>query len=82
MPEMVSALEPFNEYMTQLANGQLDTYFKSIQPEGVAGLSVDLPKGPMLLLHSLGDYPDDVRLPKLFRSDTVFAFLFVFKMNR
>jgi hypothetical protein len=73
MAQMVSALEPFTEYMTKLANGQLDTYFKSIQPERVTGLGVDLPNGPMLLLHSLGDYPDDARLPKLFRCDTVFA---------
>jgi hypothetical protein len=73
MAEMVSALEPFTEYMTKLANGQLDTYLKSVQTEGVTGLGIDLPNEPMLLLHSLGDYPDDARLPKLFRSDTVFA---------
>jgi len=72
-PEMSSALLPFNEYLKNLATGQLDIYFESIQPEGITDLGVTLPSGPMLLLHSLGESPDDARLPNLFRNDTVFA---------
>ena len=41
---MVSALEPFNQYITYLAEGKLDGYFDSIRPEDlVTDLEVELP---------------------------------------
>lgn len=58
-PEMSSALLPFDKYLKNLATGKLDIYFESIQPEGITDLGVTLPTGPMLLLHSLGESPDD-----------------------
>jgi hypothetical protein len=74
---MAAALEPFNEYMTYLASGKLDTYFNSTEPAAfTTDLKVTLPTRPMLLLHNLGNYPHDVRLAELFKSDTVFVFLF------
>ena len=70
---MHSALFPFNKYLKKLATRQLDVYFESIQPEGITDLDVTLPTRPMLLLHSLGESPDDARLQNLFRNDKVFA---------
>jgi len=67
---MSAALLPFTQYITDLANGKLDSYFNSTQP-GTS--TTELSKGPILLLHSLGNYPDDARLKKLFKPDTVFV---------
>ena len=76
---MAAALKPFNDYMTYLATGKLDTYFNSTELAAFAtDLKVSLPDRPMLLLHNLGNYPHDVRLTELFNPDTVFVF-FVFE---
>jgi len=71
---MTAALQPFTQYITDLANGQLDNYFNSTQP-GTLATNPDLKllNRPILLLHSLGNYPDDARLPGLFQTDTVFV---------
>jgi len=71
---MTAALQPFNRYITDLANGQLDDYFNSTQTGTlVTNPDLKLLNGPILLLHSLGNYPDDARLPRLFQTDTVFV---------
>ena len=76
---MAAALEPFNDYMTYLATGKLDKYFNSTELTAfTTDLKVTLPDRPMLLLHNLGNYPDDERLTGLFQPDTVFGF-FVFE---
>ena len=77
---MTCAFEPFTKYISYLANGKLDGYFDSIKPEDlVTDLEVQLPSHPMLLLHHLGNYPDDERIQHLFRRDrdTVFVFFFL-----
>ena len=76
IPAMQRALQPFTRYMIDLAEGKLDKYFDSTQlePWGTH-LGVTLPSGPLLLLHDLGNYPDDARLPRIFKSETVFVSL-------
>jgi hypothetical protein len=71
---MTAALQPFAQYITDLPNGKFDSYFNSIEP-GTLGTkpNIQLPNKPILLLHSLGNSPDDPRLARLFRSDTVFV---------
>ena len=61
---MNTALRPFTQYITNLANGQLDYYFDT---------TLGPLKSPILLLHSLGNYPKDARLAGLFKLDTVFV---------
>jgi hypothetical protein len=74
-PSMTAALQPFAQYITDLADGKFDSYFHSIEPGTLATKSdIKLPNRPILLLHSLGKYADDPRLARLFRSDTVFVF--------
>lgn len=73
---MVSALEPFNQYITYLAEGKLDGYFDSIRPEDlVTDLEVELPSWPTLLLHDLGKSMNDERIKRLFVARTVFVLL-------
>ena len=71
---MTEALQPFVQYMTDLANGKLDSYFDSIEPGTLATMSdTERPNRPVLLLHSLGNNQNDPRLARLFKSDTVFV---------
>jgi len=71
---MTAALQPFVQYITDLADGKFDDYFDSIAPGSLGTKSVmTLPNRPILLLHSLGNNKDDPRLAKLFRSDVVFV---------
>lgn len=69
---MESALRPYTRYMTNLAEGKLDKYFDPTQLKSWnTHLGVTLPSGPMLLLHNLGNFPDDTRLTGIFKSETV-----------
>ena len=68
---MNTALQPFAQYISNLAKGQFDGYFNSSQPGPL--VDVELQKSPILLLHSLGSCPDDPRLAGLFKPDTVFV---------
>ena len=71
---MLDAFEPFTQYITYLAEGKLDGYFNSIQPEKlVTDLKVELPTQPMLLLHGLSENIDMEAVENLFTSDTVFV---------
>jgi hypothetical protein len=71
---MLTALEPFTQYITYLAEGKLDGYFNSIRPEDlVTDLRVKLPMQPMLLLHDLGKYTNREKIEHLFVCDTVFV---------
>jgi len=73
-PAMLTALKPFTQYMTYLAEGKLDGYFNSIQPEDlVTDLNVVLPTRPMLLLHDLGGHSNREQIDGLFVPDTVFV---------
>ena len=69
---MCAALEPFTQYIAYLAEGKLDGYFNSLQPEKlVTDLKVRLPTPPMLLLHDLGEDTNMEVIKRLFASDTV-----------
>ena len=71
---MLAAFQPFTRYITYLAEGKLDGYFDSIQPEKlVTDLEVRLPTQPILLLHGLGENTDMEAINSLFTSDTVFV---------
>ena len=71
---MLTALKPFTQYMTYLAEGKLDGYFNSTRPEDlVTDLKVALPTRPMLLLHDLGRYSNGEQIDGLFVPDTVFV---------
>ncbi len=71
---MLDAFQPFTQYITYLAEGKLDGYFDSIQPEKlVTDLKVELPTQPMLLLHGLGENINMEVVESLFTSDTVFV---------
>jgi hypothetical protein len=71
---MTTALQPFVQYLTDLAEGKFDGYFDSVEPRSLATKSdVMPPNRPILLLHSLGNNKNDPRLARLFRSDTVFV---------
>jgi hypothetical protein len=71
---MLAAFKPFTQYITYLAEGKLDKYFDSIQPEElVTDLEVELPTQPMLLLHGLGENTDREAIKSLFASETVFV---------
>ena len=73
---MEEALQPFTRYMNDLAEGNLDKFFDPRELElWRTHLGVTLPAGPMLILHDLGNYPDDPRLTGLFKSETVFVSL-------
>jgi len=78
---MTRAFEPFAKYISYLANGKLDGYFDSIKPEDlVTDLKVQLPSQPMLL-HHLGNQPDDERIKRLFRRDLDTVFVFFASFN-
>jgi hypothetical protein len=66
-----------------LAEGKLDGYFNSIQPEDlVTNLKVVLPTRPMLLLHDLGEHSNRKQIDGLFVPDTVFvSFCVVFMLD-
>ena len=71
---MLAAFKPFTQYITYLAEGKLDGYFDSIQPEKLAtDLKVELPAYPMPLLHGLGENTNMEAVKNLFTSDTVFV---------
>jgi len=73
---MLTALKPFTQYMTYLAEGKLDVYFNSIQPEDltlVTDLKMGLPALPMLLLHDLGRHSNKEKIDRLFIPNTVFV---------
>jgi hypothetical protein len=69
---MAVAIEPFQEYIRDLAQGKFDAYLDSVWPK-------DKPKGwgfirnPILLLHGLGRYPDHQRINQLFVDGTVYV---------
>src|SRR6266498_101597 len=69
---MASAFRPFIQYIQYLAEGKLDGYFNSTQQAEalVTDFKVKLPDWPMLLLHNLGNHPNDVRLTRVFESNT------------
>ncbi|KAF8351495.1 hypothetical protein F5887DRAFT_211424 [Amanita rubescens] len=72
-PAMRTALEPFAQYITYLAQGKMDGYLDSIRPEElVTDLQVRLHTEPMLLLYDLGNNMEEIE--KLFLSDTVHLF--------
>ena len=73
-PTMQGALQPFTQYMSDLAEGKFDKYFDPTQLEPW-DTHLELPSGPLLLLHDLGNYPDDARLTGIFKSETVFVSL-------
>ena len=56
-----------------MAEGKLDGYFNSTQQAEalVTDFKVKLPDWPMLL-HNLGNHPEDVQLTRVFESDIVF----------
>ena len=71
---MTEALQCFVPYLTDLASGKFDGYFDSIELGAFSAKpNITLPNSPILLLHSLGNYPDDPRLARLFKLDTVFV---------
>jgi hypothetical protein len=71
---MEGALQPFTRYMIDLAEGKLDKFFDPTELEPWrTHLGVTLPNGPMLILHDLGNHPDDARLTGIFKSETVFV---------
>ena len=74
-PAMRTALKPFTQYITYLAQGKLDGYLKSIRREElVTDLQVWPRREPMLLLHDLGNNMKEIE--RLFVSDTVFVVFF------
>jgi len=73
---MGSALQPFTRYMDDLAEGKLDKFFDPTELEPwCMHLGVTLPNAPMLILHDLGNHPDDERLTGIFKPETVFVSL-------
>ena len=78
---MLTALKPFTQYITYLAEGGLDRYFDSTRREDfVTVLDVKLPTQPMLLLHDLGKSSNMERINDLFVTDTVFVSFCVVSM--
>lgn len=74
-PAMLTAFQPFTQYITYLAKGGLDRYFDSTRPEDfITDPDVGLPTHPMLLLHNLGRSSDMERIKQLFVADTVHLF--------
>jgi hypothetical protein len=74
---MLTALNPFTQYITYLAEGKLDGYFNLTRLENlVTDLQVTLPTGTKLLLHDLGRYSDMERIESLFVPNTVFVLFF------
>ena len=70
--ELESSLDGFQNYITSLASGKLDGFLDSLQHgDKAAGLGVYLPLDPILLLHDLGNYPNQERIEELFTGDTV-----------
>ena len=72
---MSNALKPFDQYIQYLADGTLDCYVNSTPPMASSPdlLDVRLPKSNNLLLHDLGNHPDEARLHALFKHDIVFV---------
>ncbi|KAF8223481.1 hypothetical protein L208DRAFT_1316565, partial [Tricholoma matsutake] len=72
---MLTALKPFTQYITYLAEGKLDGYSNSLQTEAlVTDLEVCLPSPPILLLHDLGTYQDKEQIQSLLVPNTVHLF--------
>ena len=68
---MDTALMPFNQYITHLAEGKLDAYFDLTQPED---LDPELKfASHLMLLHNLGKAVNDERIKRLFVANTVFV---------
>ena len=72
---MEEAIKPFEEYLVDLANGKLDRYLDSLEPEGKeAYVGIGLPLAPKLLLHRLGtDKGQDERIKELFQDGITFV---------
>ena len=74
---MEKAIKPFEKYLIDLANGKLDMYFDSLEPEGKeAYKALRLPDRPTLLLHRLGadtDEQHERRLKDLFQCGITFV---------
>lgn len=68
---MTAALTGFEKYIEYLATGLLDGYLNSIRPEDkCTKFGVYLPNNPSLLIHSLGEHPDQERTRDLFEPIT------------
>ena len=68
---MDTALMPFNQYITHLAEGKLYAYFDLTQPED---LDPELKfASHLMLLHNLGKAVNDERIKRLFVANTVFV---------
>jgi len=79
---MSAALEPFHQYIQSLAEGKLDCYFNSMPPMDIPDLGVQFPKANNLLLHDLGNHPDEARLRCLFETETTSVLCVVFMVIR
>ena len=72
---MNAAFKPFEQYIQYLTEGKLDPYLDSTRRDdkitlpGLGG-STD----PFLLLHNLGNHPEEDRIQKLFIDGTMFVF--------
>ena len=74
---MEVAIKPFDKYIDDLAKGELDGYFGSIQHQGKEpDLDFGLPSGPILLLDGLGgelSQKDQERVNDLFSPGITFV---------
>lgn len=74
MRAMEDAIKPFEKYIDDLAKGEWDWYFGSIDKR--ENLNMEMPSGPLLLLHGLGTAlrpEDQKRIEILFRPGITFV---------